>query len=80
MHTCKLTPRVINKVHIGPQFEYIISKCICLYKTLFHRAHHVLKHIKSQQATTQLTQLHRDDVTGPDHIRRSDVPNNVPTT
>ncbi len=44
-----LTPLVINKVHIGPQFEYIISKRLSVYKTLFHSAHHVLKLIKSQQ-------------------------------
>ncbi len=31
-----LTPRVINKVHIGPQFEYIISKRFSVSKTLFH--------------------------------------------
>ncbi len=45
-------PLVINKVHIGPQFEYIISKCFSVSKTLFHSTHHALKLIKSQQATT----------------------------
>ncbi|KAL1249292.1 hypothetical protein QQF64_020297 [Cirrhinus molitorella] len=30
--------------------------------------------------SAQLTQLRCDNVAGPDHIRRSDVPNNVPAT
>ncbi len=51
-----LTPRVIvNKMHIGPQFEYIISKRFSVSKTLFHSSLHMLKIIKShqvQQATT----------------------------
>ncbi len=37
-----LTPRVIiNKVHISPQFEYIISKRFSVSKTLFHSVHHL---------------------------------------
>ncbi len=43
---------VNNKVHIGPQFEYIISKCLSVSKTLFHSVHHMLKLINSQPATT----------------------------
>ncbi len=56
-HRCSsllLTPRVINKVHNWSSIwdQYIISKCFSLSKTLFHSAHHALKLIKSQQATT----------------------------
>ncbi len=36
--TDAVTPRVINKVHIGLQFEYIISKRFRVSKTLFHSA------------------------------------------
>ncbi len=36
--TDAVTPRVINKVHIGLQFEYKISKRFRVSKTLFHSA------------------------------------------
>ncbi len=35
-HRCSiLTPRVINKVHIGPQFEYIITSVLVFPKHFF---------------------------------------------
>ncbi len=35
-HRCSiLTPRVINKVHIGPQFEYIITSILVFPKHFF---------------------------------------------
>ncbi len=49
-HRCSIsTTRVINKMNIGPRFEYFMSKCL-VFPTLFHSsAHHTLKLIKSQR-------------------------------
>ncbi len=67
---CILTQRVINKVHIGPQLEYIISKQFSVSKTLFHSAHHVLKLIKIQQVQ-QATSYPSDCCRTPAMERRS---------
>ncbi len=55
-----LTPRVIHKVHIGPQFEYIISNRFSVSKTLFHSAHHATKLIKGQQVQQATTSYPSD--------------------
>ncbi len=61
-HRCSiLTPHVINKVHIGPQFEYIISKRFSVSKTPFHSAHHALKLIKCQQVQQAATSYIRNE-------------------
>ncbi len=49
------TGHLIIKVHIGPQFEYIIYKRFIVFKTPFHSAHHALKLIKSQQVKQATT-------------------------
>ncbi len=55
-HRCsKLTLRVINKVHIGPQFEYIISKRFSVYKTFFTAR---ITHSNSSKVNKQQRVIH----------------------
>ncbi len=47
-HRCSITPRVINNIHIGTHFEYIISKRFSVSKNSFsQRASRAQTHQKS---------------------------------
>ncbi len=71
-HRCSITPRVINKVHIGTHFEYIISKRSSVSKNSFSQRitrsnSSKVNKLNKQQRVIQVTRTHARERRGCAH-------------